>query len=158
MKYLLDQWVDRYWSKVEKTETCWVWKGTKSKSTSEIYGAFPRKINGKTIVKRAHHVSYVLAKGEIPDGLVLDHLCRNPLCVNPDHLEPVTQQVNTLRGIGPTAKNAQKTHCPKGHPYDEANTYHYKGGRGCRECRRANVREYGRKRRAKQRGLQSEQS
>lgn len=153
MKFLLTEWVDRFWSKVEKTETCWLWKGTKSKSTSDIYGAFPRKIDGKTAVRRAHRVAYELVKGPIPDGLVIDHLCRNPLCVNPDHLEPVTQQENTLRGIGPSAKNAVKTECDKGHPFDDENTYWYKGYRACKECKRESVKYSSRRRRAKLRGL-----
>lgn len=77
--------------------------------------------------------AYELLVGPVPDGMELDHLCRNPPCVNPAHLEPVTHKVNMERGAWAT-----KTHCPQGHPYDETNTYRTKaGGRACRACHRA---------------------
>lgn len=85
----------------------------------------------------AHRWSYEYHVGPIPEGLHIDHLCRNRLCVNPAHLEPVTHRVNTLRGIGFAAVNAAKTHCANGHPYDQGNTYtDPKGYRHCRTCRR----------------------
>lgn len=96
------------------------------------YGAF--KIGRKTY--RAHRVAYTLWVGEIPDGLVLDHLCRNTACVNPSHLEPVTDYENKLRGL--RNQHSAKTHCPKGHPYSEENTYRNpRGHRFCRTCGRA---------------------
>ena len=85
----------------------------------------------------AHRVAYEISKGEIPDGLVIDHLCRNTYCVNPQHLEPVTHRVNCLRGVSPSAIHAQKTHCPHGHPYGPVNR---RGQRLCRVCRRARRR------------------
>lgn len=91
----------------------------------------------------AHRVSYKTFVGEIPAGMVLDHLCRNRACINPAHLEVVTQRENTLRGIGPTAKHAMATHCPRGHPFDEKNTYVLTGkkrGRHCRLCHNAETR------------------
>ena len=98
--------------------------------------------------KKAHRVSWELLVGPIPEGLELDHLCRNHGCVNPDHLEPVTHAVNVRRGRGGTSW-AQKKHCPQGHPYDDANTYLYRGRRSCRECSRQKcLRQYRRRRAA----------
>lgn len=83
-----------------------------------------------------HRLAWELVNGPIPDGLVMDHLCRNPSCINLEHLEPVTTAVNVYRGIGPSAINRRKTHCNSGHVFDEANTYFTAGKRHCRECRR----------------------
>lgn len=84
----------------------------------------------------AHRIAYQTYAGRIPDGLQLDHLCRNRACVNPMHLEPVTSRTNTLRGIGPAARNARLTECQRGHAFTPANTYvDPKGRRGCRLCR-----------------------
>lgn len=83
----------------------------------------------------AHRFSYIIHKGEIPPKLVIDHLCRNTLCVNPDHLEAVTHKENLLRGIGPTSINAKKTHCIHGHEYTPQNTdYKPNGTRRCKTC------------------------
>jgi hypothetical protein len=122
---------DRFWSKVEHrgASDCWEWTaGTLSKGR---YGGF---YDGK--MRHAHRVAYELCVGEIPDGLVIDHLCGNTLCVNPAHLEAVTQRENILRGESFAASHARTTHCPSGHAYDEANTRVYKGMRVCRECNR----------------------
>lgn len=100
--------LERFWSKVEKTDTCWLWTGSLA---SGGYGSF----NYKYKHYRAHRLSYEQIRGEIPKGLVLDHLCRVRSCVNPDHLEAVTHRVNILRGIGGSAVNAKKTHCKNGH-------------------------------------------
>jgi hypothetical protein len=94
----------------------------------------------------AHRVSYEWAKGPIPDGMELDHLCRNPACVNPDHLEAVTHGANLHRSDSVTGKRSAKTECPRGHPYDEANTYIYTDRKGyphrqCRTCIAAATRE-----------------
>lgn len=98
---------------------------------------------------RAHRVSYVLAFGAVPNGLQLDHLCRVRHCVAPAHLEPVTGQVNVLRGQTPAATNVAKTHCPQGHEYDKANTYvDAKGRRNCRHCQRIRARTYRRRKAA----------
>lgn len=87
----------------------------------------------------AHRLVYEMEVGPVPDALPLDHLCRVTRCVNPLHLEPVSQRENLLRSpLTFQGRNARKTHCPQGHPYDEANTYRPpRGGRICRACSRA---------------------
>lgn len=104
---------------------CWEWQGTKSNE----YGYF---WNGQRNIG-AHRFAYEYYVDVVPTGLELDHLCRNPRCVNPDHLEAVTHSKNIWRGILP---NRAKTHCPKGHPYSEENTYRppHQNGRYCRVC------------------------
>lgn len=96
----------------------------------------------------AHRVAYILTKGPISDDLAVDHLCRNRSCVNPEHLEAVTDKTNVLRGIGPAALNARKTHCKHGHEFTPENTRVYENREGwarqCRECERN--REKGRRR------------
>ncbi len=136
----VSRWVERFWSKVEKTSECWIWKGglakSKDKSNSRFYGSFHRRIDQKLVASLAHRLSYELVKGEIPDGLVIDHTCRNTLCVNPDHLEPVTQRENLLRGNTENAKNNAKTHCLRGHEFTPENTYlRDDGKRRTRHCR-----------------------
>ena len=107
---------------------CWLWQNA---STPPGYGVF--YLWGKQTY--AHRASYELHVGPIPEGLVIDHLCRNRRCVNPEHLEPVTQRINLLRGETHTARNAAKTHCDNGHRYTEATTYRYANGtRRCRRC------------------------
>lgn len=80
----------------------------------------------------AHRVAYEVVHGPISAGLVIDHLCRNRWCCNPDHLEPVTNSTNILRGTGASARNAAKTHCPAGHEY----YVRLDGKRRCSTCDR----------------------
>lgn len=135
---------ERFWAKVEK-RGCWLWTGVKSAG----YGMLTPRGKGSTM--SAHVFAYEMLVGPVPDGLEIDHLCRNRACVNPEHLEPVTHKVNCRRGkMTPQERfklkqplpepkprgafNAAKTHCPKGHPYDEENTYYRKGNKNLREC------------------------
>ena len=120
---------ERFWYRVNKTESCWLWTGPLA-----TLGYGRMRFEGRTYP--AHRLAYILVKGSVPDDLPLDHLCRIPLCVNPDHLEPVTTRINTLRGISPAAQNAVKTHCPQGHPYSETNTQRFRGKRRCATCHR----------------------
>ncbi len=84
---------------------------------------------------KAHRWIYQYMVGEIPEGWTIDHLCRNTSCVNPDHLEAVTHKENVLRGFGPTALNARKTHCKNGHLLDGDNLkVEDYGSRRCKLC------------------------
>lgn len=118
---------------------CWLWQG---KLTDRGYGTI--KVGGKHGKNcRAHRVSYELFVGPIPAGLTIDHLCRNRSCVNPLHLEPVTQGENTRRSPYTLASiHASRTHCPHGHEYTEENTYLYNGRRSCRPCNNKHTRAY----------------
>ena len=120
---------ERFWEKVDAAGDCWEWTACRNEHG---YGSFvterPKKV-------KAHRMAWELLVGPIPDGMVLDHLCRNPRCVNPDHLEVVTQRINMLRGYGIARRAANATHCPQGHPYNAENTaYTKKGHRACRAC------------------------
>lgn len=124
---------ERFWAKVEKAgpEDCWEWRAGKN---TKGYGRF--YLGGKRHIF-AHRYSYELLVGPIPEGLVTDHLCRNPGCVNPAHLEPVTNRENILRGENQVAANSRKTHCIRGHEFTPENTYRPStrpNGRQCREC------------------------
>ena len=92
---------ERFWEKVDKTATCWLWRAS---IRNHGYGRI--KVNGRA--EQAHRVAYELLVGPIPEGLTLDHLCRVRLCVNPAHLEPVTQKVNIRRGLTGTHNNHHK--------------------------------------------------
>lgn len=125
---------DRFWSKVDASASCWVWTAA---SAGDGYGKYSVNANGKSKYPLAHRYAYESLVGPIPDGMVLDHLCCNRKCVNPDHLQVVTQKVNNIRSASPTSINARKTRCANGHEYTEENTRHSSNGRACRTCHRA---------------------
>lgn len=130
----------RFWRKVQKTETCWLWMGARrgAYKDGEGYGSFLAEIGTLRIVP-AHRWSWEHANGPIPEGLHIDHLCANPPCVRPDHLEPVTPAENLRRSDERSGghHNAVKTHCKYGHPYSGSNLRVLKGGRrDCRACER----------------------
>lgn len=126
-------------------EECWLYPG---KLDPAGYGR--TCINNRKL--QAHCLSYEHFVGKVPEGLELDHLCRNRACINPAHLEPVTAQVNVRRGMSFAAENAKKTHCPKGHAYSPENTrINVNGSRECRTCCRATGREFARAKARKRR-------
>lgn len=124
---------------------CWVWTGFRERSG---YGRF----TCAGVRKLAHRWSYELLVGPVPEGLQLDHLCRNRSCVNPAHLEPVTGRTNILRGECDAADNARKTHCKRGHLLAGNNIYWRSGNRReCATCRRAYIAKMCAKRKAERR-------
>ena len=114
---------------------CWVWNGSRESSG---YGVI--SVEGRQ--RPAHRVSYELIIGPIPDGLQLDHLCRNRACINPLHLEPVTLKENVLRGNGAPAQNGRKEECKRGHPLEGSNVRWQNGARICRTCVREKTRRW----------------
>jgi hypothetical protein len=126
---------------------CWEWLYARRR---DGYGYVNAVVNGRRRPVTAHRVYYERYVGPIPEGLQLDHLCRNRGCVNPAHLEPVTQRENILRGESPAAKQARQTHCKYGHPFSAENTRRdKKGARWCRACeRRRSHEKYERRKRA----------
>ena len=134
MKTLLNRLFDKV--SIHSGEECWLFNGAlTTNGYGQLWDVSVRR------ARPAHRISYELLVGEIPAGFDLDHLCRVRHCVNPSHLEVCTRKENTRRGIGPSAVNAAKTHCSRGHEFTVLNTVWEKCHRGtilvrrCRECR-----------------------
>lgn len=127
---------ERFWSKADKSggpDACWPWMAALN---DKGYGHFTLKrfeANGS----RAHRISVLLSGRDIPEGMVVDHVCKNRRCVNPSHLRVVTQKENvTQNSLSYQAINAAKTHCIRGHEFTPENTYLRSEGRRCRTCRK----------------------
>jgi hypothetical protein len=119
---------------VETGAGCWEWQGARDRRGYGRAGYGPRHL-GTGLV---HRMVWASLRGQVDAGLELDHLCRNPSCCNPDHLEPVTHEENVRRGeagLNLLERAATVMHCPRGHPYDHVNTYRRRGRPGSRECR-----------------------
>ena len=138
----------RFWPKVDKDgpNGCWLWLGHRKEKGHGTFWA------GKGKSTQAHRFAYESLVGPISDGLQIDHLCRNPPCVNPAHMEPVTRAENLRRGnhrgpadgSGAARHQREKTHCPRGHPYSGENTYSPPSrptARYCRQCHLEHTRE-----------------
>lgn len=129
----------RFWPKVQPTGFCWEWIGARDPNG---YGVFNLGVAHNNRLDRAHRVAWELLIGPISHGLHIDHLCRNRGCCNPDHLEPVTPRVNTMRGMAPTLIVARTGICQRGHSLDDAYVRPDTGARMCRPCMNARQRRH----------------
>ena len=141
------QW-ERLWSRVDASGDCWEWTGSQGRG----YARFAFKVDGFTRAVTVHRAVWEQLVGPIPDGMQLDHLCRVRHCVKPDHIEVVTPRENLVRSYATLAgRNSRATHCPQGHPYDDANTSYYKSARRCLACHREREFEPNKRRREERR-------
>ena len=131
-----------FWSKVDMVDddACWPW-------TAKIMPRGYGRVSFCDTYYLAHRVAYALVKGQIGEGLTLDHLCRNHACCNPAHLEAVPHKENVFRGTSPTATNAMKTRCHYGHEYTAENTRVNRWNRRkCLQCYAENLQRRKRER------------
>lgn len=140
----------RFWPRVEGRDDklgCWIFRPMNPGETFRSRYAWI-SVKGKSLL--VHRIAYEQLVGPIPEGMTIDHLCRNHFCVNPAHLEAVSNRTNVLRGVGLTATNARRTTCVHGHPFDEKNTYTHEWwdrgrrarARQCIACTREYTREW----------------
>ena len=129
--YATPTYFERLFGKIHFAD-CWEWQGSKDQNGYGTFFARPGKW------QKPHRAVWEYLVGELSDDVQLDHLCRNRVCCNPDHLEPVPAWVNNMRSYSPSAFHLRKEFCPKGHQYDEENTYWRPDGKGryCRQCRK----------------------
>ena len=123
----------KFWARVQKTESCWLWKGSLGRHG---YGSLGVKVDGRWIAERAHRLSYRLFRGDIPTGMMVCHTCDVPRCVNPDHLF-VGDSFDNIRDCVRKRRHAaqKRTRCPQGHEYTADNTLiRPNGHRHCRAC------------------------
>lgn len=136
----------RIWRYIDKRgpDECWPWTGGLHTAG---YGSL--SVNRRPAY--AHRLMWEMANGPIPVGLMIDHTCRVRSCVNPAHLRAVTPEVNVLyNSAAPSALDARKTHCLRGHEFSVENTrITTKGYRSCRECERIRNRRYYAERRSR---------
>lgn len=130
---------ERFWEKVVKTDTCWLWMAGKASGYGRI-----RIGNAKESVINAHRLSVMLSGRTIPIDMCVDHICMNRSCVNPEHLRVVTQSVNAVENSNsPAALNKRRTICVKGHPFTLENTIIEKNSsRRCRICKSAKAKRH----------------
>ena len=136
---------ERFWKRVQKGDGCWNWTGNK------IKGGYGHVMVGKTfrrngkaalLLRLAHRVAYELTNGPIPEGMTIDHICGNPPCVKPDHLQVMSMRDNIMKGNAPPARCARQTHCLRGHPLTGSNLYNsHRPGRSCKACDRIRSRQ-----------------
>lgn len=130
---LRERFATRY--RLEPGSDCWLWTGALN---AQGYGKI--QADGRRLT--AQQASYLLHHGVIPEGLEIDHLCRNPACVNPAHLEAVTHRENMLRGVNKAAERARLTQCKRGHPFVPPHVRRAPNGtRRCRTCETLTQRE-----------------
>ena len=138
--------IARFMEKVERPLAnhptgCWIWLGQcENRNGRRAYGRFWYEESNVM----AHRFAYeVIAGKKIPEGYQIDHICRNPSCVNPDHLQAVTQLENTMRTRNPMAINARKTHCIRGHILEGKNVYISNvGTRKCLTCVKLRTQQF----------------
>lgn len=135
---------ESFWRRVHVGSSCWRWLG----GHNRYHGTLTLKRDGKWREYRAHVVAYMLVKGRIPKGKIIDHECQVGLCCRPDHLVPATRKENTLRGMSPPAMNARKTECKRGHTEWGRKP---NGARFCVECNRLGMIVYRKRRKRRNR-------